>query len=167
VFHVGDSVLDIVGGALEAVNLCYYQAWGRPARPKEIEAVFNICLRPVQRGHNPTEWFPRFVDWLGIPPNEVNLYTETLRTLSWFYRTDVCEGSDDPRCKIEPMTDKTPEEHLAPYKSLILGINRAKRKYRGSDAEKDLRKRLEAKQQVILDDHFQGESGIFLSGEED
>jgi hypothetical protein len=40
----GDHPADLMDEVLEQISKVYKEAWGRPATPIELEAVFNFCM---------------------------------------------------------------------------------------------------------------------------
>jgi hypothetical protein len=154
----GDGPADMMGPLLDDLNLVYWMAWGRPAHPEELRAVFEFCVRPVESGDwTLTEWFPRFADWLGFAPQEISLSTKTLRTIAWFARAEDQEYG----------TTKLPfEEVLLPYREDLLAVIKRNRNYEGELQERDLRERLEACMGTWLDSEFPDASHAYLYPDE-
>ena len=44
-YYNGDGPSDIMGDAFDEVDKEYLSEWGRRAKPEELVAVFNFCLR--------------------------------------------------------------------------------------------------------------------------
>jgi len=45
----GDGPADLMGPVLRKIDAQYVAAWGRPAKPDELRAVFNFCLNGMLR----------------------------------------------------------------------------------------------------------------------
>jgi 2'-5' RNA ligase len=44
----GDGPADLMDAAMADIDLAYRQAWGRPAFPEELKAVFDFCFGPMR-----------------------------------------------------------------------------------------------------------------------
>jgi len=45
----GDGPADLMSPVLNKINKQYEEAWKRPARPEELQAVFNFCFNGMMR----------------------------------------------------------------------------------------------------------------------
>jgi len=139
----GDGPADSMDAVLDTINLQYWKAWGRPAHPEELEAVFNFCMGSVRSDDARfalTRWFPRFLDWIGLRATEVALDTKTLRNLGWFF-------------KHRPRHD-LPWHQLMDLREEVLRVNSLAQGLRGKEAECALNERLGALRETWLDAKF-------------
>jgi hypothetical protein len=51
----GDGPADTMGDAIQKIAKMYIDAWGRPPRVEELEAVFNFVFNPYRHG-KPTDY---------------------------------------------------------------------------------------------------------------
>jgi len=86
----GDGPADMMGAVLDDIDLAYRQAWGRPAYPEEIDAVFEFVFRGARKDYAdpPPPDTDEYVSW---PLNRwveetaefAGVTTERLMKLPW------------------------------------------------------------------------------------
>lgn len=142
---VGDSVLDIIGDAVDEIFISYWSSWGRPPRPEELERV--LAQEHVFDGsHVPAEWFPRLTTWLGVSPERTTyLGNETLKLLGWFFKND---GTNTFRTFLHKA-----EVALAHYRPQVLELIETSRRswVEGGPVRRRLHESLEALRKVLID----------------
>ena len=85
----GDGPADKMGAILDDIDLAYRQAWGRPAYPEELEAVFQFVFRPVREDHDfgkqPQEGYDSWPlnQWVEGTAKLVGVTPETVMQLPW------------------------------------------------------------------------------------
>ena len=68
----GDWPADIMGDALDHVDLAYRKTWGRPPNPEELQSVFKFVSHPVIDGiYKVNQWVDLVMERFGLSMEEV------------------------------------------------------------------------------------------------
>lgn len=73
----GDGPADVMGKALDQIDLMYRQAWRRGFHPREIQAVFEFCAKPVMDGSWPIN------EWVGTVAQRQGMSQDAVVSADW------------------------------------------------------------------------------------